>query len=73
MKTAVFHGSKLPLSIADVELEKPQNREVLIKSVASGVPHGDLHFVDGFNPCSELAAPGYKAASVIEEVGKQVI
>jgi len=50
MKAAVFHGPKLPLSIEDVELDKPQDREVLIKTVASGVCHSDLHFVDGFYP-----------------------
>ena len=72
MKAAVFHGPKLPLSIEDVELDKPQDREVLIKTVASGVCHSDLHFVDGFYPYPAPAVLGHEAAGIIEEVGKQV-
>jgi len=72
MKAAVFHGPKLPLSIEEVELDKPQDREVLIKTVASGVCHSDLHFVDGFYPYPAPAVLGHEAAGIIEEVGKQV-
>src|SRR6202158_5025802 len=72
MKAAVFHGPKLPLSIEDVELDKPQDREVLIKTVASGVCHSDLHFVDGFYPSPPPAVLGHEAAGIIEEVGRQV-
>jgi S-(hydroxymethyl)glutathione dehydrogenase / alcohol dehydrogenase len=72
MKAAVFHGPKQPLSIEDVELDKPQDREVLIKTVASGVCHSDLHFVDGFYPYPAPAVLGHEAAGIIEEVGKQV-
>jgi S-(hydroxymethyl)glutathione dehydrogenase / alcohol dehydrogenase len=72
MKAAIFHGPKMPLSIEDVELDKPQDREVLIKTVASGVCHSDLHFVDGFYPYPAPAVLGHEAAGIIEEVGKQV-
>jgi S-(hydroxymethyl)glutathione dehydrogenase / alcohol dehydrogenase len=72
MKAAVFHGPKMPLSIEDVELDKPQDREVLIKTVASGVCHSDLHFVDGLYPYAAPAVLGHEAAGIIEEVGKQV-
>jgi len=72
MKAAVFHGPKLPLSIEDVELDKPQDREVLIKTVASCVCHSDLHFVDGFYPYPAPAVLGHEAAGIIEEVGRQV-
>ena len=73
MKAAVFHGPKLPLSIEDVELDKPQDREVLIKTVASGVCHSDLHFVDGFYPYPAPAVLGHEAAGIVEEVGSQVM
>jgi S-(hydroxymethyl)glutathione dehydrogenase / alcohol dehydrogenase len=72
MKAAVFHGPNLPLSIEDVEIDKPQDREVLIKTVASGVCHSDLHFVDGFYPYPAPAVLGHEAAGIIEEVGRQV-
>ena len=32
MKAAVFHGPDLPLTIEDVEIEKPAPREVLIRT-----------------------------------------
>jgi len=72
MKAAVFHGPKMPLSIEDVELDKPQDREVLIKTVASGVCHSDLHFVDGLYPYAAPAVLGHEAAGIVEEVGRQV-
>ncbi len=72
MKAAVFHGPNMPLSIEDVELDKPQDREVLIKTVASGVCHSDLHFVDGLYPYAAPAVLGHEAAGIVEEVGKQV-
>ena len=72
MKAAVFHGPNMPLSIEDVELDKPQDREVLIKTVASGVCHSDLHFVDGLYPYPAPAVLGHEAAGIVEEVGKQV-
>ena len=48
MKAAVFHGPKQPLTIEEVEIDEPQDREVLVRTVASGVCHSDLHFVDGY-------------------------
>ena len=50
MKAAVFHGPNQPLSIEDVQIDKPREREVLVRTVASGVCHSDLHFVDGLYP-----------------------
>lgn len=72
MKAAVFHGPKLPLSIEDVEIDQPQDREVRVRTVASGVCHSDLHFVDGFYPYAAPAVLGHEAAGIVEEVGKQV-
>src|ERR1700684_1096161 len=71
MKAAIFHGPNQPLSIEDVELDKPQDREVLIKTVASGVCHSDLHFVDGLYPYAAPAVLGHEAAGIVEEVGRQ--
>ncbi len=72
MKAAVFNGPKQPLSIEDVEVDKPQDREVLIRTVASGVCHSDLHFVDGLYPYMAPAVLGHEAAGIVEEVGRQV-
>jgi S-(hydroxymethyl)glutathione dehydrogenase / alcohol dehydrogenase len=72
MKAAVFHGPNQPLSIEDVEIDKPREREVLVRTVASGVCHSDLHFVDGFYPFPAPAVLGHEAAGIVEEVGREV-
>src|SRR5271167_73909 len=72
MKAAVFHGPNHPLSIEDVEIGKPREREVLVRTVASGVCHSDLHFVDGFYPYPAPAVMGHEAAGVVEQVGRDV-
>jgi len=50
MKAAIFHGPHTPLTIEEVDIAKPMGREVLVRTVASGVCHSDLHFVDGCIP-----------------------
>ncbi len=72
MKAAVFHGPKQPLTIEDVDIDKPQDREVLLRTVASGVCHSDLHFVDGYYTHPAPAVLGHEAAGIVEEVGKAV-
>ena len=47
MKAAVFHKVHEPLIIETVEIDKPRAREVLVRTVATGVCHSDLHVVDG--------------------------
>jgi len=72
MKAAVFHGPQQPLTIEDVEIDQPRGREVLIRTVASGVCHSDLHFVDGFYKHPAPAILGHEAAGIVEAVGEQV-
>jgi S-(hydroxymethyl)glutathione dehydrogenase / alcohol dehydrogenase len=72
MKAAVFHGAHKPLTIENVEIDKPLGREVLVRTVASGVCHSDLHFVDGFYPFPTPAILGHEAAGIVEAVGPQI-
>ncbi|MBF6599427.1 MAG: Zn-dependent alcohol dehydrogenase [Dehalococcoidia bacterium] len=72
MKAAIFHGPHEPLTIEQVDVDKPGPREVLVRTVASGVCHSDLHFVDGLYPYPAPAVLGHEAAGVVEEVGDQV-
>jgi S-(hydroxymethyl)glutathione dehydrogenase / alcohol dehydrogenase len=72
MKAAVFHGPNHDLTIEDVDIDKPQEREVLVRTVASGVCHSDLHFVDGLYPFPAPAVLGHEAAGVVEQVGRDV-
>ena len=72
MKAAVFHGPNKPLTIENVEVAKPIGREVLVRTVASGVCHSDLHFVDGYYPFPPPAILGHEAAGIVEAVGPHV-
>src|SRR5437016_3129001 len=72
MKAAVFHGPNKPLTIENVEIAKPIGREVLVRTVASGVCHSDLHFVDGYYPFPTPAILGHEAAGIVEAVGPHV-
>ena len=72
MKAAVFHGPHQPLTIEEVDIAKPIAREVLVRVVASGVCHSDLHFVDGFYPFPTPAILGHEAAGIVEAVGPYV-
>ena len=46
MKAAVLREINKPLEIEDVQYGNPAPREVLIRTVAAGVCHSDLHFQD---------------------------
>src|ERR1700674_5093678 len=72
MIAAVFHGPGQPLTIEQVDIDEPKEREVVVRTVASGVCHSDLHFVDGLYMWPTPAVLGHEAAGIIEEVGKQV-
>src|SRR5881296_4060148 len=72
MKAAVFHGPHKPLTIEDVELDEPMAQEVVVRVVASGVCHSDLHFVDGYYPFPAPAILGHEAAGIVQEVGPHV-
>ena len=72
MQAAVFHAAHEPLTIEEVDIDDPQPREVLVRTVASGVCHSDLHFVEGLYPLPGPAVLGHEAAGIVEAVGDQV-
>jgi S-(hydroxymethyl)glutathione dehydrogenase/alcohol dehydrogenase len=72
MKAAVFHKPGSPLTIEQVCIGKPGPREVLVRTVAVGMCHSDLHFVDGLYPFPAPVVLGHEAAGVVEAVGSDV-
>jgi S-(hydroxymethyl)glutathione dehydrogenase/alcohol dehydrogenase len=72
MKAAVLRQVKTPLQIEEVQLSKPGPHEVLIRTVAAGVCHSDLHFVEGSYPYPLPAVLGHESAGVVEQVGSEV-
>src|SRR5207244_936733 len=47
MKAAVFRKVHEPLTIESVDIDKPWDREVLVRTAAAGVCHSDLHASHG--------------------------
>src|SRR5690242_1622768 len=72
MKAAVFHEVNQPLVIEDVDVAPPGPREVLVRTVASGVCHSDLHYIEGLYTIPAPAVLGHEAAGIVEAVGDQV-
>src|SRR6202161_1280679 len=72
MKAAVFHAPHQPLTIEEVEIEKPKRREILLRTAYAGLCHSDLHFMEGLYPYPAPAVLGHEGAAVVEAVGEDV-
>ncbi len=72
MKAAVLREVNKPLEIEDIQHGDPSPREVLIRTVAAGVCHSDLHFQNGSYPYPLPAVLGHESAGVVEAVGSDV-
>jgi S-(hydroxymethyl)glutathione dehydrogenase/alcohol dehydrogenase len=72
MKAAVLREVRQPLQIEEVQISKPGPREVLIRTVAAGVCHSDLHFIEGSYPTVLPAVLGHESAGIVEQVGSEV-
>ncbi|HYB92051.1 MAG TPA: Zn-dependent alcohol dehydrogenase [Candidatus Binataceae bacterium] len=72
MKAAIYHGPGQALTIEQVEIDDPREHEVVVRTVAAGVCHSDLHFVDGSYMWPTPAILGHEAAGIVEKVGSQV-
>jgi propanol-preferring alcohol dehydrogenase len=74
MRAAVLRELKTPLKIEEVPVPEPKPGEVLIKVVACGVCHSDVHAIDGdWDPLPELPLiPGHEAAGFVVACGDGV-
>jgi propanol-preferring alcohol dehydrogenase len=62
-----------PLVLAEVEKPTPGPEEVLLRILACGICHTDLHIVEGELPPKKLPMiPGHQIVGVVEAVGKKV-
>jgi S-(hydroxymethyl)glutathione dehydrogenase/alcohol dehydrogenase len=74
MQAAVLRRVHEPVTIESVDVDRPRSREVLVRTVASGVCHSDLHVIEGQSRFS-LDRPmvlGHEGAGVVESVGPEV-
>lgn len=74
MKTraAIALGPQQPLVVETVDLEGPQEGEVLIEVRASGLCHSDLHVLNASVPWEFPCVLGHEAAGVVVDCGPGV-
>src|SRR5258706_6263484 len=74
IEAAVFRKVQEPLTIEAVDIDKPWGREILVRTVATGVCHSDLHVVDGLGrwALDQPIVLGHEGAGVVEAVGPEV-
>jgi S-(hydroxymethyl)glutathione dehydrogenase/alcohol dehydrogenase len=69
---AVLYEVRKPVIVEEVELLEPGAHEVLVRWVANGVCHSDLHVITGDYPHPLPVVLGHEAAGVVERVGPGV-
>ncbi|MCT4141380.1 alcohol dehydrogenase AdhP [Elizabethkingia anophelis] len=71
MKAAVVQGYGEPLKIQEVPVREPGHYEVLVKVMACGVCHTDLHAVDGDWPAKPKMPliPGHEGVGIVVACG----
>ena len=74
MKAAIVHAFGEPLAIDDVPVPTPGPGEVLVKVMASGVCHTDLHAAEGDWPVKPRLPfiPGHEAVGIVAALGAGV-
>lgn len=72
MRAAVLESVPGELVIDELEVGSVGPREVLVRTVAAGICHSDLHFMEGKYPCPVPAVLGHESAGIVEAVGSEV-
>ena len=72
MKAAVLREFNKPVSVEEVELAPPKEKEVLVKTAYTGFCHSDLGFIIGKVDFGLPSVIGHEAAGVVEAVGPGV-
>jgi S-(hydroxymethyl)glutathione dehydrogenase/alcohol dehydrogenase len=73
VRAAILETAPGELVIGDVDVDVVGPREVLVRTVAAGLCHSDLHFMQGVYPYPLPAVLGHESAGVVEAVGSQVV
>ena len=72
IQAAVTNEEGGPFTIETVELEEPQDNEVLVRVVGAGVCHTDMIVRDQLYPTPLPAVLGHEGSGVVEAVGANV-
>jgi threonine dehydrogenase-like Zn-dependent dehydrogenase len=71
-KAAVLTELHKPFEIIELDLDGPKDGEVLIRYVAAGLCHSDMHLSNGDLPPRFPIVGGHEGSGIIEEVGAGV-
>ena len=66
------YADSKPMTIEEVELDKPGEREVLVQIKAASLCHSDLSTVNGDRPRQMPMVLGHEASGVVQEIGPGV-
>ena len=72
MRAAVLNEARSPLTIDELTIDDPGAGEALVRVVAAGVCHSDLHFIEGTYPARMPTVLGHEVAGVVEAIGAGV-
>ena len=74
MKAAVVRAFGQPLTIEEMPVKRPGKNEILVKVIASGVCHTDLHAANGDWPVKPALPliPGHEALGYVVAIGEDV-
>ncbi|MDP6606453.1 MAG: Zn-dependent alcohol dehydrogenase [Dehalococcoidia bacterium] len=72
MRAAVLNEARSPMTIDELTVADPGPGEALVKVIAAGVCHSDLHFIEGTYPARMPTVLGHEVAGVVQEVGPGV-
>ena len=71
-KAAVLTEVNQPWEILDVDVREPKDNEILIRYVAAGLCHSDMHLMTGDLPVPLPYIGGHEGAGIVEKVGPGV-
>ena len=69
MRAAVLVAASEPLEVREIRTPRPQAGEVLVKVIACGLCHSDLHVMAGKIPFPLPAVLGHEVSGTIVEMG----
>jgi len=72
IKAAVLREYNKPISIEQVELAPPKEKEVLVKTAYTGYCHSDFSFIKGYFKFPIPLVLGHEASGVVADVGPGV-
>lgn len=71
-RAAVLYEPGKPLVVETIEIDPPKANEVMVKMVATGVCHSDLHYYTGDIQREMPIILGHEGAGIVEQVGPGV-